>query len=206
MDEKNAEDEFILETLEKFHESVHPLLEALKKDKNIGRAIDNIFENSDNIQEIEAKIALLFKEYIRDIESEFGPELQRTDIKGHAVAKHLIKLGRDFITKIQGEAQGAQNDAQASENKNHNNLSAQAKRDFQKIVKNFVVYKVYQVMNPRRIAGETKIDNYKNNYVYRGKDYADNHVNGIKPLSKREEKTLDHARSSFVRGRTIIGR
>ena len=35
-------------------------------------------------------------------------------------------------------------------------------------MKNFAVYEVYKVMNPKRIAGETAKDNYKHNLIEGG--------------------------------------
>jgi len=49
-----------------------------------------------------------------------------------------------------------------------------ARKDFKRIVAHFTIYEIYKVMNPKRIAGETKEKNYAHNLIRGGKKLASN--------------------------------
>lgn len=57
-------------------------------------------------------------------------------------------------------------------------LDIEAKKNLKKIMKNFVVYEIYKIMNPKRIAGETAKDNYKHNLMEGGQRLAEEYEGG----------------------------
>ena len=57
-------------------------------------------------------------------------------------------------------------------------LNKQAKNNIKRIMKNFAIYEVYKIMNPKRIAGETAKDNYKHNLMQGGEKLAKKYEGG----------------------------
>ena len=57
-------------------------------------------------------------------------------------------------------------------------LNIEAKKNLKRIMKNFAVYEVYKIMNPKRIAGETKEDNYRKNLMQGGEQLASRYEGG----------------------------
>lgn len=57
-------------------------------------------------------------------------------------------------------------------------LDIESKKNLKKIMKNFVIYEIYKIMNPKRIAGETVKDNYKHNLMEGGQRLAEKYEGG----------------------------
>ena len=66
----------------------------------------------------------------------------------------------------------------------HSTLSKQVQSDVKRVIKNFAIYEVYKVMNPRRIAGETAKDNFAHNMAYRGEKKAMQYEGGKEEAMK----------------------
>lgn len=79
-------------------------------------------------------------------------------------------------------------DGKIVENKNQKNDRNSSKENFREIVKRSIIYEIYKALNPRKIAGETSLENFINNTIIRGiRD-------GLKYSGK---KNLDEAYQSF---------
>jgi predicted ATP-dependent endonuclease of OLD family len=93
-------------------------------------------------------------------------------------------------------------------NDGNNILSTRAKKDLKKSIKNFAIYQVYKVINPKRIAGETKKDNYVNNLMHGGQKLASKYEGGksadLKQYGRAEVariKSMARASKGGFRGR-----
>lgn len=71
------------------------------------------------------------------------------------------------------------------------------------ILKKFAIYEIYKVMNPHRIAGETRRENFINNYITGGMRKAVRFAGGskkeMKSYSAQMIKNLDKAHRKFSR-------
>ncbi|AFC71788.1 hypothetical protein MCC_00495 [Rickettsia rhipicephali str. 3-7-female6-CWPP] len=80
-------------------------------------------------------------------------------------------------------------------------LTKQAKIDLKRLLKSFAVYQIYMFMNPKRIAGETKLMNFAYNMIRGGMKLAQKYEGGkekdIKSYSPRLIKKLEKAHAGF---------
>ena len=64
-----------------------------------------------------------------------------------------------------------------------------------------MVYEIYKVMNPRRIAGETTKDNYEHNMMLGGAERAAKYDGGresdLRSYGKAEVRRIERASKSF---------
>ena len=71
-------------------------------------------------------------------------------------------------------------------------------------MKNFAVYEIYKVINPKRIAGETAKDNYKHNLIEGGVALASKYEGGkasdLKRYGSVEVDRLKRQVTSFKKG------
>lgn len=83
-------------------------------------------------------------------------------------------------------------------------ISVQSRADLKRLVKNFAVYQVYKFMNPKRIAGETKKENFAHNMINGGMKLAKNYEGGSKSdiasYSPQFIKDLEKAQGAFKSG------
>ena len=80
-------------------------------------------------------------------------------------------------------------------------LTKQARIDLKLLLKSFAVYQIYMFMNPKRIAGETKLMNFAYNMIRGGMKLAKKYEGGkekdIKSYSPRLIKKLEKAHAGF---------
>ncbi|MFK7967551.1 MAG: DUF5394 family protein [Rickettsiaceae bacterium] len=180
------------------HESeMLAILEELQKDSNVGKAIDQIIEEAAELDEIQSKLILLIKKHLSKIEPE-------TDQNTGAKIKLGYKEMEENITKFTHDLLKSHQDNNPDISNNSNNkyfLDKQAKMNIKKSIKEFAVYEIYKVMNPRRIAGETKKDNYAHNMMMGGKNLASKYEGGqesdLKSYGEKEVRCIEHASKSF---------
>ncbi|WP_017443507.1 DUF5394 family protein [Rickettsia gravesii] len=80
-------------------------------------------------------------------------------------------------------------------------LTKQARIDLKRLLKSFAVYQIYMFMNPKRIAGETKLMNFAYNMIRGGMKLAKKYEGGkekdIKSYSPKLIKKLEKAHVGF---------
>jgi Family of unknown function (DUF5394) len=83
-----------------------------------------------------------------------------------------------------------------------------AKAQLKRLVKSFAVYEIYKVMTPRRIAGETKLDNFVNNVMSRHDvKYATRFAGGRQAdIAGYAPKVKNTLRQQNVRNKQLLGR
>jgi hypothetical protein len=160
-----------------------------KKDASLGNKIDQIFHESNNINEIESRLILLLTKHVSDIQASQGSKAEKIDI-----AKDVSKIIKDATEEKTQEPK--ENEAGLPlKNKGIHHITDKAKEQLKKVLKTFAVYEVYKIMNPRRIAGETAKDNYRHNMAMGGEKLAGKHTGGKKEdIAKYSEKDLKAAR------------
>ncbi|MBF8246435.1 MAG: DUF5394 family protein [Rickettsia sp.] len=75
----------------------------------------------------------------------------------------------------------------------------------QELSRRHLIYEAYKILNPKRIAGETEIENYKHNYLIGGIKKAEKYSKGKigKKIPAKDLKTIQAKRSSLVKGNSL---
>lgn len=172
-------------------ENVHSY--NFKKDASLGGKIDQIFHESDNVNEIESKVILLLLNHTSNLQTNQDAGGEKVDIAKDI--SRIIKTATD--KKIHGEKKEEIESKAASslQEKEPRHITGESKKYLKTVLKNFAVYEVYKVMNPRRIAGETAKDNYRHNMAVGGERLAGKHTGGKKEdIAKYSQKDLKAAK------------
>jgi hypothetical protein len=187
---------------EKYESEMVEILEELKKDENVGKAIDRIIEEAADLGEMQSKLILLIKKHLakRELKTDklTGKKIKFND---EEVEQDISKFTRNLIKRYEG----ADRDIDANNSiYDKYPLDARAKASVKKIIKEFAIYEVYKVMNPRRIAGETKKDNYAHNMMMGGQKRASKYEGGkesdLKSYGEAEVRRIEQASKTFQKG------
>jgi hypothetical protein len=187
---------------EKYESEMVEILEELKKDENVGKAIDRIIEEAVDLGEMQSKLILLIKKHLakRELKTDklTGKKIKFND---EEVEQDISKFTRNLIKRYEG----ADRDIDANNSiYDKYPLDAKAKASVKKIIKEFAIYEVYKVMNPRRIAGETKKDNYAHNMMMGGQKRASKYEGGkesdLKSYGEAEVRRIEQASKTFQKG------
>ncbi|WP_425363834.1 DUF5394 family protein [Candidatus Tisiphia endosymbiont of Hybos culiciformis] len=117
------------------------------------------------------------------------------EVSSYLMQQHslLIKEANQGLIKSKDNLQG---------------ISKQSRLEARRLVKNFALYQVYKFMNPKRIAGETKKENFAYNMIKGGMDLAKQYEGGaksdLKSYSPEFIKTLNKAHQKFKSGGKTI--
>lgn len=79
--------------------------------------------------------------------------------------------------------------------------SIKSRANFALVVKKLVIYQMYKILNPKRIAGETQADNFRDNMIVGGIKYAQKYAKmdkgKIQKLTKEFSKQIEKSRNSI---------
>jgi hypothetical protein len=176
------------------------ILAKLSQDSEFTEAIESIFNESYDFNELESKTILLIQQYLTKINGTKNKNDPEIDV--HKIAKDLDKISRNHIKNIKLDFDDP--DIDLTEKGKLHLITGQAKKDLIRTIKNIAVYEVYKAMNPRRIAGETSKENYLNNVVLRGHKIASLHAGGsksnLKDYTQNEINVINRKRQDFKKG------
>ena len=149
-----------------------------EQDEDLGKAVEKIFDETTDLNEIQAKIILLLKAYLKT-KKKSGIDVSKIS-KMEELEKKITEDITNFIGKFTKtiEEDIDPNIGTVSKKDRANLLNIEARKNIKRIMKNFVVYEIYKVMNPKRIAGETKEDNYRKNLIRGGEQLASRYEGG----------------------------
>jgi hypothetical protein len=160
----------------KFESELSHIFEDLEEDQDLGKAVEQIFDETNDLNEIQTKIILLIKEHL-EIEKKLDLEKnQDIDADEEKIARDVTELCRKMMQDLDEEIDPTL--GKISKKDRAHMLNLEAKKNIKKIMKNFAVYEVYKIMNPKRIAGETAKDNYKHNLMRGGQKLAGKYEGG----------------------------
>ncbi len=178
---------------EDYESELKDIFEELEKNDDIGAAIDAILEQTDDLLEIQAKTVLLIKQHLKlrakekKKKQDITKDEKELEIIEEEINKDITELARRLLKQLDQDL----DIAILSKKDRAFILDKKAKKDFKRIIEGFAVYEIYKVMNPRRIAGETKKQNFKNNLFVGGKGLAMKYEGGKKAdLAKYSTKEL----------------
>lgn len=187
---------------EKYESEMVEILEELKKDENVGKAIDRIIEEAADLGEMQSKLILLIKKHLakRELKTDKLTD-KKIKFNDEEIEQDISKFTCNLIKRYEG----ADRDIDANNSIDDKYpLDAKAKASVKKIIKEFAIYEVYKVMNPRRIAGETKKDNYAHNMMMGGQKRASKYEGGkesdLKSYGEAEVRRIEQASKTFQKG------
>jgi hypothetical protein len=149
---------------------------------NLGKEIDRIFNETNDLDEMQSKVVALVK-------------LHAEKTLSQTPGDH-----KDELAAIEAEMQGYYREKMPNKERNQDSLSKgeqnkegkfggiskESRENFKKLLKGFAIYEAYKVMNPKRIAGETEATNYQHNLKVRDEKTAERYVHGLTEHQKDE--------------------
>ena len=186
------------ERLNTQQQGMNNILLGLKKDLKVGKAVDRIIEEATELDEMQSKLILLVKKYFENLSKSDVNIGEKTRFNDEEVAGAITKFTRELIRGQ--EKQEPDVDISRTDSDKYP-LSKKAKIATKKAIKEFMVYEIYKVMNPRRIAGETTKDNYEHNMMLGGAERAAKYDGGresdLRSYGKAEVRRIERASKSF---------
>lgn len=212
---KKSEEEFenILDILElhrksKFESELADIFEDMKKSDDLGAAIELMIAECNEITEIQSKLVLLIQEHLKNKKRMLSPEkLAKVETDEKKIVRDIEELCRKLLKKIDTEVEPSL--AEISRKDRAHILNLEAKNNIKRLIKNFAIYEVYKIMNPKRIAGETAKENYVNNLIEYGENVASKYEGGresdLKRYGPAEVARLKRKAAVFKKGGGGIG-
>jgi hypothetical protein len=181
------------------------LLGAIEEDLEMQSAIEQLLGNIGDldITQIQSKLLILlyqiFEARIKD------KEIFKAFIKKHEknINDYLKSISLYLMQTRSQVIRDASRSIEAKEDK-YEYLTKESRANLRKVIKRFAVYELYKFINPRRIAGETRRDNFIHNMILGGLKRASRYEGGtkseIKSYSPKFIRNLEKQHRSFKRG------
>ncbi|MGC0372118.1 MAG: hypothetical protein DGJ47_000823 [Rickettsiaceae bacterium] len=176
------------EELKSLQEEIAMLIENEELDENLGKLIDEVFEQSITVEELQKSLIKTISAYL------INKNRSKTKKKEKEEELEIFEDIEKFVDDIL-EKNGI------DKTKHKMKLDQiKARKNLKMIIKNFAIYQIYKVMNPKRIAGETKKMNYMHNLAKHGKKTAAKYEGGrpqdLAKYGKAEVKNIHKAAKS----------
>lgn len=144
------------------------------EEENLGEIIDQLIDSSNDIKEVRESVLDAVQDYLSKKDNFQLDNIQEDgDQKaGKNMGEFFIKIKREINLRLEKEF------STAKKNSAKKDLTKKDKNNLKKNLKNFIIFSIYQVMNPRAIAGESKKINYQNNLIARGTEVANKYEGG----------------------------
>jgi hypothetical protein len=188
---------------EKLEGIVQEILAALNDNESFNKDIEEILailnEQTTDLTLLQTKIILLIKKYLsKDKKTNIDLEMDEK-----LLTQDIAEVSHYLIQRKAVELKNANSKLPAGKDKYYG-ITAKSREDFKKVIKNFAVYQVYKVLNPKRIAGETRKENFAYNMILGGMKRAGHYAGGSKQevakYSPAFIKKLEAAHKSFKGG------
>lgn len=170
-------------------------------EQNVEQLLASFNKKTTDLPELQSGLILLIKDYISS-----HVKNPPANVDEKAIAGSIAEISHNLL-KQKDPTQKAASSTKPSEDKYYS-ADSSSRKDFNRAVKYFATYEVYKAMNPRRIAGETKKDNFIHNVIVRGLDKATHYTGGSKSeiaayspnlVGKLEEQHKDFKNKGFDR-------
>lgn len=186
-------DDLVLESKE-----VEEIFEELSQNEEfeyeVERMLSILNEQTMDLTQLQSRIILLIRKYLgktKNLKLKMDEKLINknvAEVSNYLMHQHskIVRDANKNLTNPKDKLQG---------------LTKQARIDLKRLLKSFAVYQIYMFMNPKRIAGETKLMNFAYNMIKGGMKLAKKYEGGkeqeIKSYSPRLIKKLEKAHVGF---------
>ncbi|ADE29540.1 DUF5394 family protein [Rickettsia prowazekii] len=192
-------DNLVLESKE-----VEEIFEELSKNEEFDYEIERILailnEQTMDLTQLQSRIILLIRKYLdktKNLKLKMDEKLINKNVA--EVSNYLMHQHSKIVRDANKNLAKPKDKLQS--------LTKQARMDLKRLIKSFAVYQVYMFMNPKRIAGETKLMNFAYNMIKGGMKLAKKYEGGkekdIKSYSPRLIKKLEKAHAGFKKNNSI---
>lgn len=200
-DKDNILDELDPYLKKRYESELSHIFEDLEKDDDLGKAIEQICDDTNDLNEIQSKLILTIKEHLKISRKSNLRVDEGVDADEEKIAKDITEFCRTVMQDLDKDIE--QNTGRISHKDRAHLLSVEAKKNLKRVMKSFVIYQVYKIMNPKRIAGETSKENYQNNLIYGGQKLAGKYEGGkeddLKKYGSAEVNRMQRQASSIKR-------
>ncbi len=186
-------DDLVLESKE-----VEEIFEELSQNEEFEYEIERILailnEQTMDLTQLQSRIILLIRKYLgktKNLKLKMDEKLINKNVA--EVSNYLMHQHSKIVRDANKNLANPKDKLQG--------ITKQARMDLKRLIKSFAVYQVYMFMNPKRIAGETKLMNFAYNMIRGGMKLAKKYEGGkekdIKSYSPRLIKKLEKAHAGF---------
>ncbi|MCC8419048.1 MAG: DUF5394 family protein [Rickettsia endosymbiont of Glossina mortisans submortisans] len=186
-------DDLVLESKE-----VEEIFEELSQNEEFEYEIERILailnEQTMDLTQLQSRIILLIRKYLgktKNLKLKMDEKLINKNVA--EVSNYLMHQHSKIVRDANKNLANPKDKLQG--------ITKQARMDLKRLIKSFAVYQVYMFMNPKRIAGETKLMNFAYNMIRGGMKLAKKYEGGkekdIKSYSPRLVKKLEKAHAGF---------
>lgn len=184
-DEEEDYEERTLAEEEEITQEMLDMIELIENDpefeKQFMQFVEEISKDNFDLSALQTKIMLLIKPIVEKAYLGKDKKKKMEELrKERESLRHKIKdLGFFFTMKRSAKHINAPGNLDLPEDRKAflNNSSAQALKNE---LKRHAIYEVYKMTNPRKIAGETRKDNFVGNVITKGEKVARKHEGGSK--------------------------
>tara|TARA_B110000503_G_C7164519_1_gene421244 strand:- start:10 stop:654 length:645 start_codon:yes stop_codon:yes gene_type:complete len=203
-DNKQDNNDSVLDELDsslknKYESEFAHIFEELEKNNNLGKAVDQIFNETNDLNKIQSKLLLIIKKHLK-VSKKNVKKRRDADIDKDKIAKDIT----EFCSVVMQNLDTEPKIGKLSAKDRTCMLKIEVKKNLNKILKNFVVYEIYKIMNPKRIAGETAKENYRNNLIEGGQKLAEKYEGGkeadLKSYGSAKVSKIQQQAAAFRRG------
>ncbi len=153
------------------------ILDSESFDEEIEQILANFNEETMDLTKLQTQIILLIKRQIGNIKKKNQNLKKNLAIDEKAVMQNIAEISRYLIDH---KIENISNNEIEPDAYQAAGITVRSRQDLKKIIKNFAVYQVYKIMNPRRIAGESRRDNFIHNMLVGGMNRAKHYSGGTK--------------------------
>jgi hypothetical protein len=181
------------------------IFDELSKQDSFDQEIEQILaclnEQTMDLTKLQTQIIILIKKYLGKL-----PGKLKIKIDEQIIRENIAEVSGYLMQQHSQIVKEANKSLLRSKDK-LSNITSKSREDTKKLIKNFAIYQVYKFMNPKRIAGETKKENFAHNMIRGGMELASHYEGGskndVKSYSKAFIKKLEAAHRNFKGGQGI---
>ncbi|WP_371253108.1 DUF5394 family protein [Orientia tsutsugamushi] len=133
-------------------------------------ALISNFEINQDVSKLQTNIILLIKKLLLS-NSSGSTSIELTQELEQQITKQIAKISKELIYKHTRTLAEENQDLEQNKD-NLEYISEPSRAELKKNLKRFAIYEVYKLLNPRRIAGETRLSNFIHNLIIGGAKYA----------------------------------
>lgn len=189
-----------------FDEEIKEFFALLKDDAEMSAQIDMILFalTESNLVEAQTLIITMIKKFLES-KSNRDKLIKITNSTEAGLTEHIKELST-FIMRTSARVRDL--DKNLLKKKDLQYMNDKSRANFRGMVRRFLVYELYKFVNPRRIAGETRRDNFIHNMIAGGFQRALKYEGGspaeLKKYTPDLLKKLSVAHSKFRRSGNVI--
>lgn len=195
-----------------FNPESRKLLEDLQQDdpdfdNKIEKILDKLGDQID-LSYVQSEILLLIISKFKDLKKKDKSLIDEiSDKKSNKILKHIKDLSQYLINQRSQEARKTNKSIESPQDKYYS-LSKESLKNLRGVIKRFVVYELYKIVNPHQIAGETRKQTFIHNVILRGLESAKHYEGGtegeIKQYGQKFINNLVKKNRSFKSNNGVI--